>query len=64
MFRKEVIFQERRDEARYFDAHVLEVKRRLHDIRGCRCLFLVRYDHDLVKVIANYMHVSTHMILF
>lgn len=39
-------FRERRDEARYFDAHVVEVQRRLHDIRGCRCLFLVRYDHD------------------
>ncbi|XXG64348.1 hypothetical protein AAC387_Pa05g2327 [Persea americana] len=46
-------FRERRDEARYFDAHVLEVKRRLHDIRGCRCLFLVRYDHDLVKERVN-----------
>ncbi|XP_058115146.1 protein SAWADEE HOMEODOMAIN HOMOLOG 1 isoform X2 [Magnolia sinica] len=39
-------FRERRDNARYFDAHVLEIQRRLHDIRGCRCLFLVRYDHD------------------
>lgn len=56
---KEMLFQERRDEARYFDAHVLEVKRRLHDIRGCRCLFLIRYDHDFVKVIANF-HVCKH----
>ncbi|OVA20233.1 hypothetical protein BVC80_157g27 [Macleaya cordata] len=39
-------FQERRDQAIYYDAHVVEIKRRLHDIRGCRCLFLVRYDHD------------------
>ncbi|XP_057960101.1 protein SAWADEE HOMEODOMAIN HOMOLOG 1-like isoform X2 [Malania oleifera] len=39
-------FQERRDQAIYYDAHVLEIQRRMHDIRGCRCLFLVRYDHD------------------
>ncbi|KAK9273270.1 hypothetical protein L1049_018077 [Liquidambar formosana] len=39
-------FQERRDQAIYYDAHVLEIQRRLHDIRGCRCLFLIRYDHD------------------
>ncbi|XP_050939499.1 protein SAWADEE HOMEODOMAIN HOMOLOG 2-like isoform X10 [Cucumis melo] len=39
-------FQERRDQAIYYDAHIVEVQRRMHDIRGCRCLFLVRYDHD------------------
>lgn len=39
-------FLERRDQAIYYDAHVLEIQRRLHDIRGCRCLFLIRYDHD------------------
>ncbi|XP_059657148.1 protein SAWADEE HOMEODOMAIN HOMOLOG 1-like isoform X2 [Cornus florida] len=39
-------FQEKSDQARYYDAHVLEIQRRLHDIRGCRCLFLIRYDHD------------------
>ncbi|KAI3935812.1 hypothetical protein MKX01_032996 [Papaver californicum] len=39
-------FQESEDRAIYFDAHVLEIHRRLHDIRGCRCDFLVRYDHD------------------
>lgn len=39
-------FQEKRDQAIYYDAHVLEIQRRLHDIRGCRCLFLLRYDHD------------------
>ncbi|GMQ03485.1 hypothetical protein CsSME_00049268 [Camellia sinensis var. sinensis] len=39
-------FQERRDQARYYDAHVVEIQRRMHDIRGCRCLFLIRYDHD------------------
>ncbi|KAK4423895.1 protein SAWADEE HOMEODOMAIN1 [Sesamum alatum] len=41
-----VCFQEKQDQARYFDAHVIEIQRRLHDIRGCRCLFLIRYDHD------------------
>lgn len=39
-------FQERNDQARYYDAHVVEIQRKLHDIRGCRCLFLIRYDHD------------------
>ncbi|KAL6985471.1 hypothetical protein U1Q18_018847 [Sarracenia purpurea var. burkii] len=39
-------FQERRDQARYYDAHVVEIQRRMHDIRGCRCLFLIRYNHD------------------
>lgn len=39
-------FQERRDRASYYDAHVLDIHRRMHDIRGCRCVFLVRYDHD------------------
>ncbi|XP_062164774.1 protein SAWADEE HOMEODOMAIN HOMOLOG 1-like isoform X3 [Alnus glutinosa] len=39
-------FQERRDQAIYYDARVLEIQRRLHDIRGCRCLFLIQYDHD------------------
>ncbi|KAK4401188.1 protein SAWADEE HOMEODOMAIN2 [Sesamum angolense] len=41
-----VCFQERQDLARYYDAHVIDIQRRLHDIRGCRCLFLIRYDHD------------------
>ncbi|CAL9755524.1 unnamed protein product [Musa acuminata subsp. burmannicoides] len=39
-------FRENSDQATYFDAHIVEVERKLHDIRGCRCLFLVRYDHD------------------
>ncbi|KAL3655677.1 hypothetical protein CASFOL_000073 [Castilleja foliolosa] len=41
-----VCFQESQDQAKYYDAHVIEVQRRSHDIRGCRCLFLIRYDHD------------------
>lgn len=44
------LFQERRDVASYYDAIILEIKRRLHDIRGCRCIFLVRYDHDKSEV--------------
>ncbi|XLT69029.1 hypothetical protein HN873_025468 [Arachis hypogaea] len=39
-------FQERKDQAIYYDAHILEIQRRIHDIRGCRCQILVRYDHD------------------
>lgn len=38
--------QEGNDEALHFDAHVLEVQRKQHDIRGCRCVFHVEYDHD------------------
>ncbi|KAL1562233.1 protein SAWADEE HOMEODOMAIN 1-like isoform X1 [Salvia divinorum] len=40
-----VCFQEMQDQARYYDACVVDIQRRLHDIRGCRCLFLIRYDH-------------------
>lgn len=25
-----------------------DVERRRHDVRGCRCRFLVQYDHDSV----------------
>ncbi|KAL2326758.1 hypothetical protein Fmac_020185 [Flemingia macrophylla] len=39
-------FQEDKEQALYFDAHVLDVQRRRHDVRGCRCRFLVRYYHD------------------
>ncbi|XP_074311128.1 protein SAWADEE HOMEODOMAIN HOMOLOG 2-like [Silene latifolia] len=39
-------FQEGKEQALYFDAHVLDAQRRTHDIRGCRCRFLVRFDHD------------------
>ncbi|KAL9313471.1 hypothetical protein ACSQ67_018923 [Phaseolus vulgaris] len=39
-------FQERRDQAIYYDAQIVEIQRRMHDIRGCRCLILIRYDHD------------------
>ncbi|KAH9763900.1 protein SAWADEE HOMEODOMAIN-like protein 2 [Citrus sinensis] len=43
-------FQEGKDQALYFDAHVLDAQRRRHDVRGCRCRFLVRYDHDQSEV--------------
>lgn len=39
-------FQEGKEQALYFDARVLDAQRRRHDVRGCRCRFLVRYDHD------------------
>ncbi|KAK8637867.1 hypothetical protein V6N13_136325 [Hibiscus sabdariffa] len=38
--------QERRDQSIYYDAYILEIERKTHDIRGCRCQFLIRYDHD------------------
>ncbi|CAI0409568.1 unnamed protein product [Linum tenue] len=43
-------FQERKDYAMYYDAHVIEIQRKLHDIRGCRCIFKIRYNHDNVEV--------------
>ncbi|XP_073526479.1 uncharacterized protein [Phyllobates terribilis] len=40
-------FQEGKEQALYFDAHILDAQRRRHDdVRGCRCRFLIRYDHD------------------
>ncbi|XP_026413668.1 protein SAWADEE HOMEODOMAIN HOMOLOG 2-like isoform X2 [Papaver somniferum] len=39
-------FQERQGQALYLDAHVIDAQRWRHDVRGCRCRFLVRYDHD------------------
>ncbi|CAA0816012.1 Protein SAWADEE HOMEODOMAIN HOMOLOG 2 [Striga hermonthica] len=39
-------FQEGKEQALYFDAHILNTERRRHDVRGCRCRFVVRYDHD------------------
>ena len=38
----------------YFDAHVLEIERKRHDIRGCRCQFLIRYDHGRTEVTTAY----------
>ncbi|EFJ34712.1 hypothetical protein SELMODRAFT_405582 [Selaginella moellendorffii] len=39
-------FQEGNEQALYYDATVLDIQRRRHDLRGCRCRFWVRYDHD------------------
>eukprot|EP00250_Pteridium_aquilinum_P003312 c13634_g1_i3 orf=630-1355(-) len=39
-------FKEGNKQALYYDAYVIEVERRRHDIRGCRCRFLVQYEHD------------------
>ncbi|KAL2523544.1 Zinc-binding oxidoreductase [Abeliophyllum distichum] len=44
-------FQEGKEQALYFDAQVLDAQRRRHDVRGCRCRFLVRYDHDQAEEI-------------
>ncbi|KAF8103677.1 hypothetical protein N665_0186s0045 [Sinapis alba] len=44
-------FQEGKDQALYFDAKVLDAQRRRHDVRGCRCRFLVRYSHDQTEEI-------------
>ncbi|XP_058180900.1 protein SAWADEE HOMEODOMAIN HOMOLOG 1-like [Rhododendron vialii] len=42
-------FRETDEEAIYCDAHIVSIQRRLHDIRGCRCFFVVRYDDDEVE---------------
>ncbi|KAH7844002.1 hypothetical protein Vadar_023304 [Vaccinium darrowii] len=42
-------FRDTEDEATYFDAHIVKIQRRLHDSWCCRCIFVVRYDHDEVK---------------
>ncbi|CAN6456704.1 unnamed protein product [Victoria cruziana] len=39
-------FREGKEQALYFDAQVVEVEKKRHDIRGCRCRFLVHYVHD------------------
>ncbi|XP_068344236.1 protein SAWADEE HOMEODOMAIN HOMOLOG 1-like isoform X4 [Pyrus communis] len=38
--------KERRDQAIYYDAHITDIQRKMHDVRGCRCLFSIRYNHD------------------
>uniref|UniRef100_A0A0E0B1S2 SAWADEE domain-containing protein n=1 Tax=Oryza glumipatula TaxID=40148 RepID=A0A0E0B1S2_9ORYZ len=51
-------FKESNDEALHFDAHVLEIQRKQHDIRGCRCVFLVEYDHDGTQERVNLRRLS------
>ena len=45
-------YQEGKEQALYYEAHVLDVQRRRHDVRGCRCRFLVLYDHDQFEVLS------------
>ncbi|XP_074338110.1 protein SAWADEE HOMEODOMAIN HOMOLOG 2-like isoform X6 [Apium graveolens] len=44
-----VCFQEKNDSAKYYDAHIVDIKRKRHDARGCRCDFHIRYNHDNVE---------------
>ncbi|KAK3133013.1 hypothetical protein QOZ80_6AG0530870 [Eleusine coracana subsp. coracana] len=44
-------FKESEEQALRFDACVLDVQRNRHDIRGCRCRFHVRYEHDKTEEI-------------
>ncbi|KAK4358444.1 hypothetical protein RND71_020673 [Anisodus tanguticus] len=39
-------FQEGKHQEKYLEARVIEIQKKLHDIRGCRCLFGIRYTHD------------------
>ncbi|GAA0161302.1 hypothetical protein LIER_17650 [Lithospermum erythrorhizon] len=34
------------DSELYYDAHIVQIERKLHDIQGCKCSFQVLYDHD------------------
>ena len=45
--------QEREHHAVYCDAYIVKIKRMPHDndSKGCRCIFVVRYDHDHTEVI-------------
>ena len=38
--------QESDDDAIYCDARIVKINRRPHDVRGCRCIFVVRYEDD------------------
>lgn len=42
--------QEREDQALYCDAHVVNIRRGIHDHGRCNCVFLVRYDLDNTEV--------------
>lgn len=42
-------FQEGKKQEKYLEAHVIEIQKKLHDIRGCRCLFLIRYTCDDIE---------------
>jgi hypothetical protein len=40
------ISQEENESARYYDACIVNVERKKHDVRGCRCKFMVQYEHN------------------
>ncbi|XP_030525593.2 protein SAWADEE HOMEODOMAIN HOMOLOG 1 [Rhodamnia argentea] len=46
-------FQERFNQAVYCDAHIMEIRRKLHDDSSCTCVFIVRYDHDFSQEIVE-----------
>ncbi|GFZ08596.1 hypothetical protein Acr_20g0004040 [Actinidia rufa] len=50
---------ERRDQARHYDAHVVEIQRRMHDIRGCRCLVLGKSTFEKIMSPANGLDLSS-----
>ncbi|KAL6972760.1 hypothetical protein U1Q18_026933 [Sarracenia purpurea var. burkii] len=39
-------FRETDVRAIYCDAYIVEIQRTTHDIQGCSCIFVVRYDYD------------------
>ncbi|KAK6264131.1 hypothetical protein SCA6_019565 [Theobroma cacao] len=44
-------YQDREHYQVYYDAHVVDIQRRVHDVRGCSCIFVVCYDHDYSKLL-------------
>ncbi|XP_051186902.1 protein SAWADEE HOMEODOMAIN HOMOLOG 1 [Lolium perenne] len=51
-------FKESNDDALHFDAHVTDIQRKQHDIRGCRCVFHVQYIHDQSQEMVNLKRLS------
>ncbi|XP_057503632.1 protein SAWADEE HOMEODOMAIN HOMOLOG 1-like [Actinidia eriantha] len=41
-----ICFRESDDDAIYCDARIVKINRRPHDVRGCRCIFVVCYEDD------------------
>ncbi|CAN1168362.1 Protein SAWADEE HOMEODOMAIN HOMOLOG 1, partial [Linum perenne] len=42
-------YREKYEQALYYDAHVVEIRRQKHDADCCECIFVVRYDLDDVQ---------------
>lgn len=55
LFNSFLLVQEGSEQALYFDADILDVQRRRHDVRGCRCRFWVRYRHDQTEVVPDFI---------